>query len=199
MTAGATMLGRINPEADSFYAAYLAPWLNPFSFLVGLFFASICSFLAAVFLVGETEDLRLKELFFRQTIASNVVAVLSGLGVFISGQLMGINLLQLFLGEPFALGMVIISTLLVPFLWRNLGKGRKWLSRLFAGGIVGFILAAWLAVQFPDMVKLSDGAITIATSQAPPQVITAMGWALIAGSLLIFPSLYYLYRVFKLQ
>lgn len=40
----------------SFFEVYVASWLNVFSFLVGIFFASLCAFLSAVLLIGEADE-----------------------------------------------------------------------------------------------------------------------------------------------
>ena len=199
ITAGATILGKIDPTANDFFAAYLAPWLNLFSFSVGLFFVSVCAFLAAVFLVGETQDEALKAMFIRQTRMANIAAIASGGLVFASAYWEGLDLSELYLQTPIAWLSVLLATILVPLLWRTLQAEKHATARLLAGTEVALILFGWLWIQFPMMIRLQGGGLTLAEVAAPDQVLNAMGWALMGGSLLIFPALYYLFRVFKFQ
>lgn len=199
ITAGATILGGIDPEAVDFYGAYLAPWINPFAIAVGIFFTAVCAFLAAVFLVGETEDPILKAMFYRQTVISNIVAVVSGIGVFIAANLQGLALHEMYLSSPIALASVIIASILVPLLWRTLNQGHYQWARILAGAEVAMILLGWLGVQFPSMINLSTGGLAFHAAQAPDSVLNVMGWVLVGGAALIFPSLYYLFKVFKFE
>src|SRR5882672_9636221 len=53
--AASAVSGTINPKAENFMDAYIFSWLHFFSVSVGLFTVSICGYLAAIFLIGETE------------------------------------------------------------------------------------------------------------------------------------------------
>ncbi|MEL7534431.1 MAG: cytochrome d ubiquinol oxidase subunit II, partial [Bacteroidota bacterium] len=72
-------------------------------------------------------------------------------------------------------------------------------ARLLAGAELALILFGWLWVQFPAMIRLANGSLTYQMAQAPDAVLNVMGWVLVGGALLIFPSLYYLFRVFKFE
>src|SRR5699024_2980590 len=65
MIVGAAMLGRINPEAESFSEAFISPWLNLFSLSVGLFCLVLFTFLAAVYMIGETDEEPERKAFIR--------------------------------------------------------------------------------------------------------------------------------------
>ncbi|MDZ7694350.1 MAG: cytochrome d ubiquinol oxidase subunit II [Balneolaceae bacterium] len=56
MVVGGATLGKIDPEAQSFAEAFIAPWFNWFSICVGLFTVILFTFLAAVYLIGESSD-----------------------------------------------------------------------------------------------------------------------------------------------
>ena len=47
--AGSAVARTIDPAANDFVSAYIAPWFNFFSIAVGLFTVSLCGFLAAVY------------------------------------------------------------------------------------------------------------------------------------------------------
>src|SRR5664279_5084699 len=53
--AASAVSGTIDPRATHFRDAYIFSWLHLFSVAVGLFTVSICGYLAAIFLIGETE------------------------------------------------------------------------------------------------------------------------------------------------
>ncbi len=77
-------------------------------------------------------------------------------------------------------------------LWR-----RKYrLARLCAAGQVILILWGWALAQYPYIVQPD---ITIQSAAAPPETLRLLLVALGAGALVLFPSFYYLFRVFKGQ
>ena len=56
------------------------------------------------------------------------------------------------------------------------------------------ILLGWAFAQYPHIVEPS---ITIASAAAPQVTLQLLHAALIAGVILLFPSYYYLFRIFK--
>ena len=56
------------------------------------------------------------------------------------------------------------------------------------------ILLGWAFSQYPYLV-VPD--LTMSDAAAPPQTLELLLWTLAIGVLLLFPSLYYLYRIFK--
>ncbi|GAB4407143.1 MAG: cytochrome d ubiquinol oxidase subunit II [Bacteroidia bacterium] len=198
MTLGATVLGRIDPGAADFYGAYLAPWLNSFSLLVGLLFCGISAFVAAVFLSGEAHESALRLHFARLAMRSNLLTVGIGVLVFASAEWSGLALLRAYLDAPVAILSVAFATMALPLLWRALQSGLVWWARFLAGFQVAMILLGWAWVQYPVLVRLAGGdALTAYETQAPAAVQQVLVWSLVLGSLAIFPALYYLFRVFK--
>jgi cytochrome d ubiquinol oxidase subunit II len=60
------------------------------------------------------------------------------------------------------------------------------------------ILAAWLWMQYPTVINLTHGEdLTLFNTQAPEPTLQMLGWALIVGSMLILPALFYLLKSFK--
>ena len=53
---GSAVSGQIDTEANTFPSAYIFSWLNWFSVSVGLFTVAICGFLAAVYIIRETDN-----------------------------------------------------------------------------------------------------------------------------------------------
>ena len=56
------------------------------------------------------------------------------------------------------------------------------------------ILWGWALAQFPYLVEPS---LTIHNAAAPSETLRLLVVVLLLGAMLLFPSLYYLYRVFK--
>lgn len=196
---GAVVLGRMNPHPDSFWDGFVAPWLNIFSFSVGIFTVVLFTFLAAVYLVGETNDDIQIDAYTAAAKTLNAVAVASGILVFSSAETYDLQLFSMFMNSPFALTMVILATLLIPVLFWGLEKERIVLSRIVAAGQVVCVLLAWFWVQFPVVIQLvgEENSLTFYNSAAPDATLWQLFLALVVGSVIILPSLYYLMKVFK--
>ena len=57
------------------------------------------------------------------------------------------------------------------------------------------ILLGWAFAQFPNVVEPD---LTISSAAAPALTLELLLAALIAGAIVLFPSYYYLFRIFKL-
>jgi cytochrome d ubiquinol oxidase subunit II len=68
------------------------------------------------------------------------------------------------------------------------------LARVCAGAQVTFILLGWALAQFPYLVEPDITITSAAASRVPLQLLLG---ALAVGAILLFPSYYYLFRVFK--
>ena len=81
----------------------------------------------------------------------------------------------------------------------GLRKEWIWTVRSLAGIQVVLILSAWLWIQFPVLVHLPGGDLTLFNSHAPDRTLFQLAAALLVGSAFILPSLFYLFQVFKLD
>lgn len=199
IVTGAAVLGRINPDAASFYEAFLAPWLNLFSFSVGLFCLVLFTFLAAVYLIGETSEKRQRNAFIRAAKRLNGAAVITGMLVFGAAQWDGLPLFNLFWQSPVALATAALATVILPFLWRSLRRARVVWSRILAASQVVLILLAWFWVQYPVVINMGDKAqaLTFHNTAAPEATLLQLVIALVIGSCIILPFLYFLMETFK--
>lgn len=199
VVTGALVPGAMDPAAATYYEGYVAPWLRPFPLALGAFTVCLFTFLAAVYLVGETADAGLRKTFARRAFWASLVSVLAGALVFLAAFREDLPLADRFLGSGFALACMALATLLLPALWTALSAGRSWLARLLAASQVALILVGWFRVQFPVLVHLADGRdLTFFNAHAPAATLNQLGIALLIGSALILPALFYLLRVFKL-
>ncbi|MDR8391636.1 cytochrome d ubiquinol oxidase subunit II [Aliifodinibius sp. S!AR15-10] len=195
---GAAILGRITQQPETFYEGFMAPWINLFSFSVGLFTLFLFSFLAAVYSMGEARGKREKQALSRIAKWLTVATVASGAVVFLIGEMSDLYLLSRFIYSPFAIGSVLISAIILPFLWRSLTENRAWRSRLLAGSEMVLVLVAWFEVQHPVVVAIANAPdLTFQNSAAPESTLMQLVIALVVGSLIILPLLFYLMRVFK--
>ena len=193
---GAVASGRVvAPIHGTFAERFVEPWLTPFALGVGLLTLTLFAFLAAVFLTMETRDPELVEDFRRKAIGAGVAVFLAA----------GLVLLLSFRHAPLMTGGLLGSPWALPAASRHRRSRRSacfvalWhrrfaLARILAGLQVSCIFWGWTASQYPYLVPPD---LTIEGSAAPPVTLKITLWALAGGTLVLAPSLIYLFRVFK--
>ena len=198
MIVGGLMSGNADPQAPNYVLKYVSPWLNVFSFSIGLFTLSIFSFIAAVFLTAETKDEEAVSYFIRQAKRWNVCLVVSGGVVFGLAQMGGHPFFKIFFKNPVSLIAFFLATAALIVLWKILPRANPWTLRILVGFKLSMILLAWFAGIFPNMFYFKNGnSLTLFNAAAPPATLIILGWSLILGSILFLPALYYLIVVFK--
>lgn len=191
--------GIIDPAAGSFWAAYVAPWWGLYPLSVGIFVAGIFLFLACVYLIGETTDAVLQRRFARHAAAANVLLVLAGAGVFAASLGERRSLPKEFLHDPQLIATIVLATALLVPLWRSLNRRKRTLTRVIAASQATLILIGWYLLYAPNALITAGGPLSFYTEAAPAATLRQLMLALLVGSVFIFPSLFYLLRVFKLQ
>ena len=189
--------GIIDPAAREVWAAWFAPWWGVYPLAVGSFVACIYAFLASIYLVGETEELELKQRFIRLAAWFNGLVVVAGGVVFAASTAEHANLPAAFLKAPLNLGVVALATLLFIVFWLFVAKRRTLLTRIVASGQVALILLGWYVLYAPNALITASGPLSFYDEAAPPATLRQLVLALLVGSVFIFPSLFYLFRVFK--
>ncbi len=181
-------------EVGSFREIFVDPWLTPFSFAVGLLTLSAFAFLAAVYLTMETQDEALRDDFRSRAVgaAAAVFATAFGaLGVaLVTAPAVGASLVRSWWSLPLQ-GVTAVAALVA--LWA-LWKRRFAVARVAAAAQVMCILWGWAFAQYP---LLLPPGLTIAEAAAPERTLELVLIALVVGALVLFPSLGYLFRVFK--
>ncbi|MDZ7694349.1 MAG: cytochrome d ubiquinol oxidase subunit II [Balneolaceae bacterium] len=142
---------------------------------------------------------RQKSAFTKVARQLNVAAVIVGILVFATAEWEGLSLLSLFLRSWFSILMVLVATLLLPAIWWSLHRSKVIWSRVIAAGQVLCILLAWFWVQYPAVINLREGFpdLTFYNAAAPEATLIQLVWALVIGSCIILPFLFYLMKVFK--
>ncbi|WP_443939682.1 cytochrome d ubiquinol oxidase subunit II [Pedobacter sp. MW01-1-1] len=196
--AASVISGQINPQATDFVSIYILGWLNWFSVMVGFFTVALCGFLAAVYLIGETNNQRDKERFTQKAVWMNIAAVVFGALVFVSAYFMEVPLLNWMFKNEVGFIAIVLASLSLVLLWYLLRKGRTKIVRLLAGFQVTMILLAISYAHFPNFIRFKDGQVlSLFDTIAPAKTIYSLGMALVIGSFLILPFLGYLFYKFQ--
>ncbi len=191
---GAIASGGIHVENGVVVSGFIQPWLGPFPFAVGFFALSLFAFLAAVYLTLETSDRELQDEFrLRALISGGVVGVLA-LVVFLLAGMYAPKIRAGISASPWAIPLHIATAVCALGAFVALWRRHYRLGRFFAAGQVTLILWGWALAQFPYIVEPD---ITIYSAAAPTETLRLLLVALGAGALVLFPSFYYLFRIFK--
>ena len=167
-----------------FHALYVATWLTSFSLAVGLFTLTCFAFLAAVYLTLETPDPELQGDFRIRAIGSGVwVLLMAGLALAVAPRRNVVD-------HRMAVLVGIAALLTFWALWQR----RYRVARVAAAAEVALILWGWAVAQYPYMLPPD---LTIAGAAAPLRTLNLALIVLILGAIVLFPSLYYLLKVFK--
>ncbi|GGG99928.1 cytochrome d ubiquinol oxidase subunit II [Mucilaginibacter phyllosphaerae] len=196
--AGSAVSGRVDPQATNFLDAYIYSWLNWFSVAIGFFTVALCGFLAAIYLIGETDDDAERKGFIRKARIMNVAAVVAGSVVFIASVKEKIPLVQWVFGNIIGVAAVSAATISLIVLWYLIGKGKRYIIRVLAGFQMTMILLTTTYRHYPNIIILKNGGhLSLLADQGTEKTIQALGIALLAGSIFILPALIYLVWSFQ--
>lgn len=195
--AGSLHRGLIAPKSLDFFEAYIHPWWGLYPFAMGLFVAAIFTFLASVYLIGEARSSELRKLFTRRAFGANIAVILTSLLLFVLSHSEMHSLFKDFITHPFALSCLIAATVLFFIQWIFIRTKKSIATRVTSAGQVVLILSGWFALYFPDVIRTTEGAISFQNAAAPESTQKMLVIALLVGSLFIFPSLFYLFKVFR--
>ena len=196
--AGSAVSGKIDTQATDFISAYLFSWLNFFSVAVGFFTVTICGFLAAVYLTGETDNEQYKRHFIKKAQHMSIAALFCGVLVFIAAYVENIPLGYWIFGNTVSLIATSAAGISLVVLWYLLHKQKTKLIRILAGFQVTMILAATTYSHYPNIVILKNGNyLSLIEHQGHARTIESLAWALLIGSVFILPALFYLLYSFQ--
>ncbi len=201
LTFGACLHGEIIIGAGDgnyrFSELYIAPWFNSFSLFVGVFFAALCAFLAAILLIGESND-KDRSVYVKKALFATIAVVLIGFITLIIGYSSSSDFVNSFLSNAYAIGLAVASGILLIPLWLAIKNGRRILSRLFAGLQVLLVLFVPIITHYPNILHTRTGGINIMSEIASSSVINVLGISLLIGGALILPGLFHLFKSFKM-
>jgi cytochrome d ubiquinol oxidase subunit II len=193
--AGAVASGRVPPGIAA--GDIWTSWLNPTSVLGGVLAVGTCAYLAAVYLCRDAlldGDHTLAEHFRRRALTTGLlVGPAAFAGIFVL-RADAPHLYQGLTGR--ALPLMVVSGLAGLASLVLLYRRRFTLVRVTAALAVTAVIWGWAAGQYPYMLIPE---LTIAAAAANSTTLQAMLIALIGGSLLLVPSLVWLFLLFQRQ
>lgn len=194
ITLGAIASGTIRVEDGIVTTGFVGSWLAPFPFAVGFFALALFAFLAAVYLTLETRDRELQEDFRRRALISGVAVGILALIVFVFAGTGAPTVRAGISRTWWALVLHACTAVFAVTAFYALWTRNYKLARVCAAAQVTLILLGWAFAQFPHLVEPD---ITIFSAAAPRITLQLLLGALVLGALLLFPSYYYLFRIFK--
>jgi cytochrome d ubiquinol oxidase subunit II len=192
-TLGAIASGTIRSAS---IPSFFRSWIAPFPFAVGFFALALFAFLAAVYLTVEARERALQEDFRTRALLGGVVVGLLALTVFILAKTGAPTVRAGISRSWWAVGLHLFTAIFAVGAFVTLWTRRYTLARFCAAAQVTLILLGWAFAQFPHLVEPD---ITISSAAAPRVTLELLLGALAAGAILLFPSYYYLFRIFKAE
>lgn len=183
---GSLVTGGLQAAPTSFYAGFIAPWLGLIPIMAGLLVCSLFAFLAAAYLVSETDLPYLQQVFEDRMVQAGFIATLLLVAI------LGYGTIQEF-GSRFVYAAAVCAAALPlgMVLRKHLRHANPFVPRVLAGGVLSLIIFAWLILQVPILQRES---FFVPVSR---NTIWQLLLALIAGSCLILPALGFLFKTFK--
>jgi cytochrome d ubiquinol oxidase subunit II len=184
--------GGMRLAGNAITAPPLASWLTPFAIATGLLTLALSAYLAAVYLTIETQG-RLREDFRTRAISAGIAL----LGLAIADlPLMAGDAPRLFArlsspsAAPLLAGGILLLLWSISSVYRRRFEVGRVLSALAGIAVLwGWGFAQWPYVVYPDF--------SVAGSAAPHPALLQILYTLPIGAVLLAPSLYLLFRVFK--
>ena len=196
--AASAVSGTINPDAKSFVDAYIFSWLHFFSIAVGLFTVCICGYLAAIFLIGETETPEERQRYIIKARSMNIAAVISGALVFLAASHDHVPLVKWLFGNSVGIASIVAAVASLILQWILIRHGQKIIIRLLAGFQIAMLLVATTFYHYPKIILFSgERYLSLMEQHGDDKTIESLALALLIGSLFILPALFYLIYSFQ--
>jgi cytochrome bd ubiquinol oxidase subunit II len=189
---GAVAWGRVTGEARD-PAVFFSSWIGIFPLATGFYALAMVAFLAAVYLTVDADDEPLRDDFRTRALLSEFFLGFMAVVVLGAAYLEAppiLHALTRTYWSWFLHGITALFALAaIGALWRRAFK----YARVFAAIQVSLIIWGWVMSQYPHLVKPD---LSLFDAAAPAVTLRLMLTALALGSVILLPSLYYLFRVF---
>jgi cytochrome d ubiquinol oxidase subunit II len=191
--AAAVASGAIHAPHGQVTSGFGAGWTTPFAADVALLAVSICAYLAATYLMVETEaDADLQADFRRRAVLAAVASGIFALGGLVLGWFEARPMVTGLLGR--GLPLLVLALVNGPVALLAVLRGRPRLARAAVAAQVTFVLWALAIGQWPYLVPPD---LSIGGTAAPSSTLTLLLIVIAAGMVILLPSLFLLFRVFK--
>jgi cytochrome d ubiquinol oxidase subunit II len=189
--------GRIRVTDGDVRADLVGAWTGLLSLFAGLFAVAICAYLAATYLTVEAvqrDERELEQDFRGRALVTGVVAgALAAIGlVLVRAEAPVLWEGMLDAGLAFAVVSALGGIVSLAAVWRR----RYRIARAGAVVAVASVLFGWGVSQWPYLI-VPD--VTVADAAAPEATLRVVAIGFAIGGALLAPSLYLLFRIFKLE
>ncbi len=189
---GAVAWGKLDGRMAS-PSVFLTSWFGFFPLSVGFYALAMVAFLAAVYLTVEATETDLREDFRRKALGSAFFLGFMAAEVLAVASFDAPEILHDLTRTPWSWALHAVTAVAalgaIGALWRR--SFRR--ARFLAGAQVSLIIWGWAFSQYPHLVKPD---LSLYEAAAPSFTLRLLLLALAAGSLILIPSMYYLFRVF---
>jgi cytochrome d ubiquinol oxidase subunit II len=169
-------------------------WWGAFPVSVGLFAIALFALIAAVYLSFETRGTELEGDFVARALGAEVVAFFCGLAAALNAAPEALAFRSRLLGSWWTLPLLVATSIAALGCIVGLLIRRLRVARACVVAQVTLILLGWGAAQFPFLIAPD---LTLENAAAPVRTLELLVPSVIAGTLLLAPSLYFLFRIFK--
>ena len=192
LAAGAVATGAIRPDGETWTVVPWSELLAPFPIVTGLLAVMLCAYLAATFLTAETTGALREDFRRRALLAAAAVALCAAIGLILSADVTVLHAEELLSGRglPFAIAAGVFGVAGVI----ATATARYRLVRPIAVAFVLSVLWGWAVAQWPYAITPYLTFQEAASSDAMLRVYLI---CLAAGSVILLPALYLLFRLFK--
>ena len=194
MAAGAVASGQIRVVDGVVQTDPWTSWVAPFPLVIGLLALATCAFLAAVYLTVETDG-ELQEDFRRRALGAGAAfAVLAAIALPLARQdaphiWQGLTGTRAIIVAPIGILLAVVTG------WAVFNR-RYLLGRSSAVAEVILLLVGWALAQYPYLVAPD---LTFENATATPAMMRAALITYGIGAVILAPSLWLLFRVFKVN
>lgn len=159
------------------------PWTGAFELAVGAFSLALFAMLAAVYLTVEAHEPALRDDFRIRALVTALVAAACAFATALLAP-------KTVVAWPALAASLLLGAALLAALWLR----RFLAARTLAQALVVCVIASWAWHQYPFLLPPH---LTVQSAAAPEATLRLLAPTLGAGAVVLFPSLYWLLRVFK--
>ncbi len=195
--AAAVASGKIRVQHGQPPVAVWGPWLSPFALTIGVMALVLCATIAPIYLTVEAQRIKNERLATtfrtRAFIGGGCLALLALLGLVLAPS----QAPQLWQGMlDHALWAIGVTILIGICTAAALFFRRYRLARLLIAMETGALLGTWGLSQLPYIVPPD---LTVTQAASPPTTLQEFIVSALIGMLVVIPSLWFLFHVFKAQ
>jgi len=197
LAAAAVAGGHIYIQGSNLQTNTGSDWLTPFTLTIGAMALTLCVTIAAIYLTVEAnsrEDTELAEAFRQRGLITGALTAAFGLLGMILAPSQAAFLWNGMLDHaiPLAIATVLVGVAAAAALWY---RRYEW-ARVLIVAEAAFLLVTWGVSQFPYLIP---PYVTVASASSPQNTQTLLLIGIIIALIIIGPSLWYLFYVFKVK